>query len=1324
MAKRDPAVVAHLEWLGFVKPTGLVVSAPALVRAGAILDRGDAAGQQLLRACVEERVFDPREGPAPWLPDFRAFAGKVLGWSFSPKGYAGTADSPIPPELEVPLPDYGETLRPDFAVRELDPQDGGPAWQLLVNVHEPGEDFERVTREKGGLEASAHSRLERLLRRTGVTAGLLFNGRALRLLSAPPRESSGWLDFRVADMAMTMGRPISTALRLLLSQTRLLSLPRAKRLTALLEDSRKFQNEVSERLAEQVLHALYELLRGLQAAHDASRGELLRGQLAGRPDEVYRALLTVILRLVFLFYAEERDMLPDDETFVRFYKLAGLYERLREDAALYPDTMDQRYGAWAQLLVLFRMIHDGAERGGMRLPTRQGVLFDPDRFPFLEGRTGGDARQKHQRIEPPLVPDGTIYRALEKLLVLDGERISYRALDVEQIGSVYETMMGFRLETASGRSVAVKAAKKHGAPPTIDLEALLEEPAAKREKWIRERADRKLTDRVHTAVREASTLEDLHAALDPVLDKDATPDLVPKGAMVLQPSEERRRSGSHYTPRELTEPIVRTTLEPILARLRGEDGRPPRPEQILDLKVCDPAMGSGAFLVEACRQLGDALMEAWHAHGEVPVIPADEREEIFAMRLVAQRCLYGVDRNPVAVDLSKVSLWLATLAKEHALTFVDHALRHGDSLVGLSRRQIETFHWEGDAPRFQAGLETMRVREHVAKVAELRERIRQAGEEVADWELRDLWDQARFELSKVRVFGDLVVAAFFEGQMARQREAKRVEFANAVLSGKSEQYRGWLEDRRHAEKPLAPFHWEIEFPEVFERKNPGFDTILGNPPFLGGTRISEQDGMSYFQWLGMSYHSCRHHCDLVAYFFRRAYSNLRDAGCLGLIATNTIAQGDTREGGLAVLLSEGAQIYRAVRRLRWPGMAAVIVSVVHMTRNCNLSQVVLDLQPASRISAYLVAGTVDNSPVRLSANPYFSAGSKIYGQGFLFADNDPACTPIPERKRLLAAHPDWLERIPPYIGGEEINTDPRQGPKRFVISLSDIDRESELDQWPELKEIVERQVKPERLRLGSNPNNIPLRRRWWAFQAHRPKLYASIAGRERVLVNSQVTSHVQFAFLPANMVFAHTTNVFVLDTNAALCILQSRPHEIWARFFGSSMKDDLRYTPSDCFETYPFPENWESHPALEATGRDYYVFRSALMIRNDEGLTKTYNRFHDPNERDPDILKLRELHAAMDRAVLDAYGWSDVPTACEFLLDYEIDEEEWGNKKKPWRYRWPDEVRDEVLARLLELNAERAKEEVRSGVAATKERRGKGEKKRAAEASGAGDLFS
>ena len=188
-------------------------------------------------------------------------------------------------------------------------------------------------------------------------------------------------------------------------------------------------------------------------------------------------------------------------------------------------------------------------------------------------------------------------------------------------------------------------------------------------------------------------------------------------------------------------------------------------------------------------------------------------------------------------------------------------------------------------------------------------------------------------------------------------------------------------------------------------------------------------------------------------------------------------------------------------------------------------------------------------------------------------------------------------------------------------------------------------------------------------------------------------------FLPSGMVFANTLDVFPFATYTALCALQSRIHETWARFFGSSMKDDLRYTPSDCFDTYPFPEGWESHSILEDAGKVYYWYRAGLMVDADQGMTKIYNRFHDIYENEPRIAELRELHAAMDRAVLDAYGWTDIPTDCDFFLDYEIEDATWGRKKKPYRYRWPDSVRDEVLARLLALNAERAAQETRSGTA-------------------------
>ena len=169
----------------------------------------------------------------------------------------------------------------------------------------------------------------------------------------------------------------------------------------------------------------------------------------------------------------------------------------------------------------------------------------------------------------------------------------------------------------------------------------------------------------------------------------------------------------------------------------------------------------------------------------------------------------------------------------------------------------------------------------------------------------------------------------------------------------------------------------------------------------------------------------------------------------------------------------------------------------------------------------------------------------------------------------------------------------------------------------------------------------------------------------------------------------------------------------------------MGYRASDCLETFPFPENWQFQPALEAAGKAYYEFRAELMVNNDEGLTKTYNRFHDPDERDPEIATLRELHAAMDRTVLEAYGWSDISTDCEFVLDYEIDEEEAGSRrKKPWRYRWPDEVHDEVLARLIELNAKRAKAEALSGAAAAKKRGRKPATKHASKAPETEDLFS
>lgn len=145
------------------------------------------------------------------------------------------------------------------------------------------------------------------------------------------------------------------------------------------------------------------------------------------------------------------------------------------------------------------------------------------------------------------------------------------------------------------------------------------------------------------------------------------------------------------------------------------------------------------------------------------------------------------------------------------------------------------------------------------------------------------------------------------------------------------------------------------------------------------------------------------------------------------------------------------------------------------------------------------------------------------------------------------------------------------------------------------------------------------------------------------------------------------------------------------------MKDDLQYTPSNCFETFPFPPGWRADAALEAAGRAYYDHRAALMVAAGEGLTTTYNHFHDPDDHAPGIVRLRALHAELDRAVLGAYGWADLDARCDFFPEHEEDEDGAAAgaaggraRRKRYRLRWPDPVRDEVLARLLALNRRRA----------------------------------
>ena len=597
---REDAERTHKEWLGYLQPVGLVVVPRSLWNAGAQVDKNLAEPLEALREALETWPLDAkREEGEPYIRHWPTFARKVLGWE--PHNFQG---NPLPSHLTLHLPEYQEILRPDWAV----PEPHGEGTLMLIQQLPTGTPLDKPLPVEGRQwEATPQERFERLLRAVDppVPLGLLINGFEIRLVYAPKGETSGYLTFPVKAMIEPAGRTIFGAFLMLLGQDRLFTLPDENRLPAILADSRRAQAEVSTALARQVLSALYSLLRGVQAANAKVGGQLLAEVLEKEPNQVYRGLLTVLLRLVFLKFSEERGLLSRDEIFLQHYSLAGLYERLREDRSQYQDTMHQRYGAWAQLLALFRLTYDGgdhrSERHAFHLPPRHGYLFDPNRFPFLEGRTLGTSYRDNRSLDVPWVSDATVFEVLDRLLMLDGERISYRGLDVEQIGSIYESMMGFSLHVAAGPTVAIKSPKAHGAPTPVNLESLLGVPKDKRKEWVQKATDQKLTGKATQELEAAKTLEALVQALARVIDVEATPDkqVLPAGSLILQPSLERRRSGSHYTPRTLTGRIVTKTLQPILERL----GSFPTPQQILDLKVLDPAVGSGAFLVEACRQL-------------------------------------------------------------------------------------------------------------------------------------------------------------------------------------------------------------------------------------------------------------------------------------------------------------------------------------------------------------------------------------------------------------------------------------------------------------------------------------------------------------------------------------------------------------------------------------------------------------------------------------------------------------------------------------------------------------------------------------------------
>jgi hypothetical protein len=1223
----------------------------------------------------------------------------------------------LPEGVKATLPEHHVSLRPDAGVK--DPADGQLV--LLVTLLPAGASVDRPTSERG-LHASHAERMRLLLRGTGVRSGLVTNGEQWTLVHQPPDRTATFVTWESEVLAEEINARRS--FRSLLGVRRLVGVSRDQTLDGLFERSKDDEREVTDQLGAQTRRAVELLIEAIGEA-DRQTGNALIG--SETLDRVYEGAVATVMRIVFLLAAEARGLLPDETGWVEAYAATPLRELLRAEADRGgEELLDRRFDAWPRLLAAFRAVHGGIQHDRLRLPAYGGGLFDPDRYRFLEGVAS----------RPLRISNRILLHILDALQTLEvdvpGGRerrpLSFRALGVEQIGHVYEGLLDHEAVRATDPWVGL--AGTGGKEPElnlVDLEALADRgqselvAALKKEtgrspsalnRALASEPDPGHLERVRAACNHDEKLvERVRPFLGLIRDNAfGSPVVYPPDALFVTASTRRRATGTHYTPPSLTEPIVRYALEPLVYEgpaegRRREDWRLRPPTELLGLKICDLAMGSAAFLVAACRYLAARLVEAWDQHPDemqADVGANAEERELNARRLIVERCLYGVDKNPLAVEIAKVSLWLVTLRSDRPFTFLDHALRQGDSLLGvIDERQLRGLALNREAAQQLGSSEALHaIHEALQRVGALRGRI-EASEaiDIRGTQQKAAWlEQAQRETATLRVIADLISSAALAAASSRDRvtashliEPYATDVVLALTAeDESERLRAQVRLAERATRFFEtatvagdperanPFHWTIEFPEVFQDKRGGFDAILGNPPFLGGKKLSGELGAPYREFLVEEIADGRRgNADLVAFFFLRAASLIRSGGMFGLVATNTVGQGDTREVGLDALAEGGYTFARAVDTVAWPGEAVLYVSYLWGHNGDWKGEFVLDGTQVQGITSSLdPKSRVSGTAFRLAANHRLAhQGSIILGDSF-FLDSDEAAA-------LLRRNPVNRAVIKPCLNAADLNELPDQTATRWTVDFTGMDEE-QASQFEEPWAIALERVLPDR--QSRDPNVYKgLLARWWQYWNPREDLYKAAAALSRVLVGPRTSKWWSVSPMATDWVYSDATVVFLFDSDAHAAVLSSAFHDAWARKYSGSLKFDLRYSPTDCFENFPFPNAME---LLEEVGERYISHRKETMLNASHGLTKVYNRLHEqPDDRDRAILELRRLQRELDRAVADAYGWNDLE------LDHEFRDTPLG-----LRYTISEPVRSESLDRLLELNQARNVDEVKQGL--------------------------
>ena len=480
------------------------------------------------------------------------------------------------------------------------------------------------------------------------------------------------------------------------------------------------------------------------------------------------------------------------------------------------------------------------------------------------------------------------------------------------------------------------------------------------------------------------------------------------------------------------------------------------------------------------------------------------------------------------------------------------------------------------------------------------------------------------------------------------------------------------------------FHWPLEFPEVFANRS-GFDAFVGNPPFIGAMRIAPVCGDEFQRFLKVYWNHRKGAADIIAYFFLRAFELLRQSGSLGLIATNTLTQGNTRLVGLDHICSEGGEIYRANKSARWPGTANVFISITQIHKGAWSGRFHLDGRDTDVITSFLDDIPNASEPKSLLTLPcYASRGTTILGIGFVVSPE--------EADELRNANKRNSDVLFPYLNAVDFSSSPDLSASREAIQFFEWPLEK-AQTYEEPFSIVYEKVRPQR----EKPQRQVHETCYWKFSDKRPELYRSIMPLDEALVCGMATKYFAFAFVPTRQVFADKVGVFATEDRGVFSVLSCSLHTVWALHYMYTLKGDPCYSLSACFQTFPC---CTITAALRDIGNQYHERRRTLMREQNEGLTKTYNRFHDPDESHSDFPKLRDLQVEMDKAVADAFGWNDI------ALDHCF-----GETMQGVRFSISDQARREVLQRLLKLNHERYEDEVKQGLHDKKKPKRKRKKK-------------